>query len=121
MTEASDRLAALLGRIPAKNVQQATAPKPSTERPNITPDMVEVIVEQHFTIGKWHGLDNHICPCGGAFLDAEAAAEHWIAHHSGWTAPADTDIVDTGLVDANETPIYKEVEIEPGQTKETEE
>lgn len=121
MTQASDRLNALLGRIPAKNVTVATKPQPSTERPNIPPELIEEIVEEHFTKGKWHHLTNHICHCGGAFLDPQTAAEHWVSQHSGWTPPPDTDIVEAQVVGAGGEPIYKEVEVEPDKEKENDE
>ena len=111
-----DRLLGRSARAPAGLSME----KP-VERPPTTPEQEEAILRDHFTVGKWSGLDNHVCACGAGFLDPAAAVDHWLAQHSGWTPPPETDIVDTGLVTPTEDPIFKEVEVSPGQEKENDE
>lgn len=114
-----DSISKLLGR--STTAAEGVSMEKPIERPPTTPDMEAAILADNFEVRKWHGLDNHICACGAGFLDPGAAVDHWLANHSGWTPPAVTDIVDTGLVTPNETPIYKEVEVPPDQEKEIEE
>lgn len=109
MSEASDRLTKLLGRRPAR-ASKAPKTKPK-ERPATTVEEDEEMLATCFTVGKWHGIDNHLCiACGAGFLDPVTAVDHWLSQHSGWRAPPETDIVDTGLVAPNGNPIYKEIE-----------
>jgi hypothetical protein len=120
MSDRADRLRALLGHGSTKAASLAHG-KPE-KRPATTPEQDDEILETKFTKGDWNGLVNYLCvACGVGFLDADDAVDHWLAEHSGWTPPPETDIVKTGLVSATGNPIYKEVEKAPDTDKEADE
>jgi hypothetical protein len=118
MSSRGESIKKLLGR--STSASAGVSMEKPIERPPTTPEMEESILGR-FDIGKWNGLDNHVCQCGAGFLDPGAAVDHWLSQHSDWTPPPDTDIVDTGLVAPTGNPIFKEVEVPPGQEKEIEE
>jgi len=114
----NDRMRALLGRTPS--TQTHNKPKEG-ERPPTTPDEEHAIVREHYSLGVWNGLPNYVCKaCGAGFLEQQAAVDHWLAQHSDWSPPPDTDIVDTGLVTPSGSPVYKEVVVDHA-TKEADE